>query len=856
MLSVSLGHETVAVIAVVSAFFIGLTAGAFALGAMIRRSSRPHFWFFSLECAIACWAIALIFIVPAYNQWMPGLIGAQPSVLQHWALAFTGSFLVLLPATAAMGATLPAMERAMAGLWRKPDRVAGLYACNTLGAVIGTLGATFYLIPQFGLTTTLLLLAAINVICATGILLACDVKARVDSPVIPKTIDATNNDCFGAGNPRLRLSETGEFRFGRIHFTVILFFTGLLGIGYEILVIRVLSQILENTVYTFAVVLSVYLMGTALGSALYQRTWARQKMFARQWEARLDILVAAATTACLLGVLALWVCNSLYATVWQGLGRGFMPALLGEFAVGAVAFLLPTIVMGALFSHLVQKATQTIGLGAALGANTLGAAFAPIVFGVMILPLTGAKVALLLIGTSYLLLLSNTGIRARRLAIAPVSLAILIAFSPLQLRFVNVPESDRLLVYREGVMATLAVVEQENGHRFLKVNNHFTMGGTASRYSDHRQTHIPLLLHGSPRSVLYLGIGTGITFDAARFYHQTKAVGVELIPESLSLVSYFGVNPDDGQWQVAPQLMAGDARRYVLSGDRQFDVIIGEIFHPARDGAGSLYTVEHFSAVKNRLADDGSFCQWLPLFQLDMLSLQTIVRTFVHVFPHARLYLGHYSVHQPILCLEGTLQARTYPQDWLRDRVNDRGLQNELVGLRLNSDFALLGGYLASKPELEHFAGMGPLNTDDHPLVTYQAPMLAYTDNEPPIVRLEKIIRSFADTRATVVEANVESRMEQYWRARDRFMLAAVALEQTAPEDWATSLKYHLLDVVRISGDFEPAYHTLLMMAQELYSRDRIASQEILDDLHAASPGHPEALALRNRLFGDMKDSQ
>ena len=50
--------------------------------------------------------------------------------------------------------------------------------------------------------------------------------------------------------------------------------TGLLGIGYEVLVVRVLSQVAENTVYTFAILLAVYLVGTALGAAAYGR-WGR-----------------------------------------------------------------------------------------------------------------------------------------------------------------------------------------------------------------------------------------------------------------------------------------------------------------------------------------------------------------------------------------------------------------------------------------------------------------------------------------------------------------------------------------------------------------------------------------------------
>ncbi len=835
MLSVSLGHETVAVIAVVSAFFVGMMVGALAFGRLIRKSGFPHYWFVGLEWTIALWALALVFLVPHYNLVMPGLIGVEPATLRHWGVAFSGSLLLLLPATAAMGATLPAMERIMAGIWRKPDRVAGLYATNTFGAVIGTLAATFYLTPHFGLTTTLLLLAVTNFACGAVVLLLC-ARAGAATVAVPQVLIVTAKcSLTGISATRLRLT---------------LFFTGLLGIGYEIIVIRVLSQVLENTVYSFAAVLTVYLVGTALGSAIYQRSWARQNFDTVQWQRRLGTLLVLTCTACLGGLMALWFSNIVYMSLWQGLGQGFVPAVVGELGAAALVLVVPTIAMGALFGHLAQRATQAVGLGVAIGLNTLGCALAPVLVGMVTFPLIGAKAVLVIISVSYLLLMPVSRAALNRWAMLPAGLAILLILSPIHLRFVDMQESDRVVHYREGVMATLAVVEDANQDRFLKVNNHFTMGGTASRYSDHRQTHIPLLLHGGPRSVLYLGVGTGITLDAARYHAQVEVVGVELIPESLSLIPHFGVDLSAGQWAHPPRLIAADARRYVVASDRKFDVIIGEIFHPARDGAGSLYTVEHFTAVKNRLTDNGSFCQWLPLFQLDLPSLKTIVRTFVHVFPDARLHLGHYSTQQPILCLEGSAEPRIYPENYLLNRVRAPALQNELVQMRLNSDFALFGGYLGGGEALGHFAGPGPLNTDDHLLVTYQAPMLAYASDEPPVLRLASILNSLADTRQSIVAPGFQSRMQGYWQARDRYLLAAVEMEQSDPEGWTGNLVSHLLDVVRISGDFEPAYFTLLSLAQELYARDPRASYQLLEDLRVASPGHPEALALRNRLFG------
>ena len=73
-------------------------------------------------------------------------------------------------------------------------------------------------------------------------------------------------------------------------------------------------------------------------------------------------------------------------------------------------------------------------------------------------------------------------------------------------------------------------------------------------------------------------------------------------------------------------------------------MIVADLFHPSRDGAGYLYTVEHFQAVKQRLAPGGVFCQWLPIYQLDMKVLKTIMRSFLDSFSRR---LGLYGPLQP-----------------------------------------------------------------------------------------------------------------------------------------------------------------------------------------------------------------
>jgi len=858
MLAAALGHEIVAVLAVVAAFFVGLSLGAFVLGQRLQRSSQPARWYAAMELAIALWALLVLLVLPHYTQLIPQLIGAEPGPWRHWGIAFASSLLLLLPATAAMGATLPALERIASALVNNTQdtqqhTVAGLYASNTLGAVAGTLLTTFFLIPAFGHGDTLLLLVGINLLCALASL-ALLRYARPLPAAIP-VYDHNTNEPF----PRLRLLS-------------ILFITGWLGIGYEILMVRLLSQVLENTVYTFASVLAVYLLGVTLGAAAYHQREGRQPVAAQPWTVRLRQLLMVTTLAMASGGAALYFSPTLYQVALELTG-----AVAAELLVAGSVFLLPTLAMGALFSHLVRHAVGNGELGKALAVNTLGAALAPVCIGLVLLPFAGAKLTLALLLAGYLpcLLLCLPRHRQQTLRwawpIAGVSLVLVLLFwlTP-PLRFISMAPDSKLIAYQDGVMASVAVIEDGAGDRHLKVNNHFTMGGTATRFSDHRQSHLPLLLHGTPHSALYLGLGTGISFEAAQYYPGLATTGVDLIPETLSMMPWFGVDPAAQDWQPMPHLLAADARRFVLSTQDNYDVIIGEIFHPSRDGAGSLYTLEQFQAIRQRLNEDGLFAQWLPLFQLDLNTLKTIIRTFLQAYPDAQLYLGHLSLQQPILCLVG--RARTdsatpnhYPPNWLADRIIDPRLQQELVRERLNSDLALFGSYLAGPQDLQAYAGPGPINSDDHPVVTYQAPNFVYGNPAPPASRLLQLIdqlhpgvESLLQIDPASDDANYQAiareyarQLQQYWQARNLFLQTGTGL--SASTDIRRIVQHSrqpLLQALTISPQFEPAYRALVGSAQALYEVDRYQSYELLSDILQVAPQYRQAAVLRRHLFG------
>src|SRR5262249_49422650 len=122
------------------------------------------------EAVIGVWGIVLIYLMAPASASLLALIGANPPPLRQWSVGFIGTFLLLLPATAAMGATLPALERLLDGARPRGTGIASLYAANTFGAVIGVVAAAFWLIPEFGLLRTASLCAALNALCAV---LAC-----------------------------------------------------------------------------------------------------------------------------------------------------------------------------------------------------------------------------------------------------------------------------------------------------------------------------------------------------------------------------------------------------------------------------------------------------------------------------------------------------------------------------------------------------------------------------------------------------------------------------------------------------------------------------------------------------------
>jgi spermidine synthase len=287
-----------------------------------------------------------------------------------------------------------------------------------------------------------------------------------------------------------------------------------------------------------------------------------------------------------------------------------------------------------------------------------------------------------------------------------------------------------------GLMGLVLVTEEARSslpgarlNRRLQVNQRFRMGGSLS-FGEQRMGHFPLLLAPGARTALFLGVGTGATLGAVRHFPLDGVDAVELVPEVLRAMPLFEAVNEAIVREPRVRFHAADARRFVTAARQRWDVVVGDLFHPAQDGAGSLYAREHFAAIAAQLTPGGVYAQWLPLYQFDPHNLRTVLRTFLDVFPEVHSFLGLYNADTPALALIGRL-GPAGPED--RWPVPLAELERTLAGpvyreLLMQDARDFLAAYMLDRPALAAFAGEGPLNTDLRPRVLFEAPRSAYEE--------------------------------------------------------------------------------------------------------------------------------
>jgi spermidine synthase len=744
-IGVLFGHTTEVASLVLSSYFLGM-AGGYALGGRWSQRIRPLIGYAVCEAVVAGWACVIpLLLALADGGGLRPWLQTEPG---PWQLLSRGTFVVLLlgPATCALGATLPFLAEHFSRDAQSSSRIAVAYAWNTIGALVGVITTAAVLLVYVGAQSCSILAAGISASCACvawGLRSRSEVECR--EPIPRKVANPPDQ------SPNLL--STSEIRLA----TLFAAFSGFGTLALEVLYTRMFSLVLHNSTHTFAIVIAIFLLGLALGSLL--SSWLVQR-----FDATKVIHTAAALGGLLIPMSVMWFVGSTRLEYFP-LGNSFVGYLRRVAGITTVVILPAATALGIILPatwHLLNHNQQKAGRGVgnltmintlASAAGSLGASFA-------FLPGVGLWMSFGVISVLFAVLPVLQGVRTRcwRWLILGAGGCVLTVplwsgttRGPLIETWMTPLPHEQLLRRWETDYGWVDVTRDDrDGALRIRQNRHYSYGSTGEDTSrEQRQAHLPLLLHPHPKEVLCLGLGTGLTAAGTLPHPEVQRTTVlELIPEVVDAARMLSAGNGGVVDHPKVDLHIDDARHYLATTDRQFDVIVADLFVPWESTTGYLYTVEHYQAAQGRLRPGGVFCQWLALYQVSPREFELIADSMAEVFPHTTLWWGHLSSNRPIVALIGGATPLLISGPDVDARLNRLKDSGQFADPLLTDSASIYELWLGDWPR---HSGV-TLNTNEHPRVEFLAP-IAHGDHT--LLRRESLKQYYDAILARLPRANV-----------------------------------------------------------------------------------------------------
>ena len=732
LLSLSIGASALSLGVLLPTFLGGMCIGSLLLPRVVPTGAHPLRVLGALELAVGALGLASLYAIPTLGTLYIAWTGAGVAGV---ALRLTVATLALLPATILMGATLPAVANWTRLTPTGSARVGALYAANIGGAVVGAVLAGFYLLRVHDAHVATFVAVALDVVVGVACLALAAMRPSI------------------AAQDKLRhdTSPSNERRWPIYAATAL---SGATALSAEILWTRHLSLLLGATVYAFALILAVFLLGLGVGSAAGAALGRR-----------VDARAALAWCQLLLCPALAWAAYALarslpYWPIDVTLPSSAAVELELDLLRAAYAILPSALLWGASFPLALAAAAPTGGepqrvVGALYAANTAGAIVGALATSFVLVVALGSErteqLMILAAASAALLLFTaarGSAVATRRpltpqrhvgtLATAASALAVAVALAwsvpalPPELvaygRFLPTRGRDANVVYvGEGLSSSIAVTREPSG-----ILTYHNAGKTqASTYPQDLRLqrmlgHLATLVADRPRSVLVIGLGAGITAGATSVdpaVERVVAAEIEpLVPRAAA--EYFG---DYNFGVVASsklELKIDDGRHFLATTREKFDAITSDPLDPWVKGAAVLYTREFWELCKARLNPGGAVTVFLQLYETTEDAAKSEVATFLSVFPNGALFANTVEGQGYDAVLLGRADDTPIDVDRAQQRLDSADgerIARSLEHVGFDSALDLLGTYAGGANDMSDWLGSAAINTDRNLRLQYLA---------------------------------------------------------------------------------------------------------------------------------------
>ncbi len=724
------GNTTQAVSTILTAFFGGMAVGSFLGGRLADRVRSPLRMYGILELVLVVIVLATPVTFRLLHEVYRGAFSSLEGTPGLLALVRFGlAILALSPATILMGATLPTLTRHLGQGAHLSRAFARLYSANTYGAIVGTMAAGLVLIEILGLTGTLIVGAA------------CSATAGVVAIWLSRGSIAASGDSRRSPGTELPrpLPTTGTSRARPQLALALAFVSGLTSLGYQVLWTRLLASGTGNSTYVFTLILTMFLIGIALGAMLFSTF--------RERLGRPVVLIAIAQIV--VGALAILGLVLVIARPGQLDPTQVLASAQAIFGPILLVVLPATLVMGFTFpasSALLGDDPDRMAsnAGRLLAANTLGAIVATFAIPFVVIPLVGsphavALLALINVAMGGALFLGTDALASSRRTLAGAATAVvgLSIVAGLVLPGALVDPSEARIRARGGTVFAsredeiASVQAGDAGARQLWVTG---TSMTLLTVDAKLMPILPLMLRPDAKTALTVAFGMGSAFRSA-LIAGLKTEAVELVPSVPAMFGYF--YPDAASVEANPEgrIVIADGRNHVELTNETYDIIVTDPPPPIESsGASVISSLEYYQAGHARLNPGGIMMQWTP-YGSTVDEFRAHVRTFSSVYPHVLIAIGPGGYGFFML---GSDQPMQFDDATIRAVLARPGILDE-ISSAYDSPVKTVDGWAAKIPslvwiaddEVSKFVGNGPLITDDRPLPEYFLLRRLFGDSSP-----------------------------------------------------------------------------------------------------------------------------